>query len=79
MLHTAAIFACKDGGIGVDAMGLRLARRREEAVELRIDAAGGRANVASRGACDSDIAIDDGNGGESKTQGTRSMRRKERF
>ena len=54
--RTAAILAWSDGGMGVEAMGLRLARRREEAVELRIG--GGRASVASGGADESDIAVD---------------------
>lgn len=72
--RTAAILAWRDGGIGVDAIGLRLARRpatlREEAAGLRIEAAGGRAR-ASGGAGESDIAVDvdDGDGGESKAQG----------
>lgn len=63
VVHTAAIFACSDGGMGVDAMVLRLARRpatvREEAGGLRIGAAGGRATAASGGADDSDIVVDD--------------------
>ena len=59
--------------MGVEAMGLRLARRpatvREDAGGLRI---GGRARAASGGAGESDIAVDDE--GEGKTQ---AMRRKE--
>lgn len=64
--HTAAIFAWSEGGIGVAAMGLRLARRpatvREDAVALRIG--GGRATVGSDGAGESDIVREDGNDGK---------------
>ena len=72
-LHTAAIFAWRDGGMGVDAIGLRLARRpateREEAGALRMGAAWGRARVASGGAGESDIVVDGEDAGEGKTQG----------
>lgn len=49
--RTAAILACNEGGIGVEAIGLRLARSPATvlvgAVELRV--LGGRATAASGG------------------------------
>jgi hypothetical protein len=78
--------ACNDGGIGVDAIGWRLARRpatdREEAVGLRIEVAGGRTTVGSDGAGDSGIVTDNENDsmswdGERRDGIGGSMRRKE--
>lgn len=56
MARTADIFACSEGGMGVDAMGLRLASR--PATELRFGGAAGRVG--------SDIVSNGGGGCEGK-------------